>query len=160
MPSSPVICFNSLSKGNCLNEKGDLERAKELYLEAIGVEADCVEAIYNLGLVNKDLNLLAESLQAFEKLHTIIPSSPEVLYHIGNLHDMLGHQRAAEKYFKYLISKVPSDPTALSRLGQIFSKDEDELQAYHYHHEVWKTARPTAHAHLNWHLRRATDTIQ
>ena len=29
--------------------RGDLEGAKELYLEAIGVEADCVEAIFNLG---------------------------------------------------------------------------------------------------------------
>jgi intraflagellar transport protein 88 len=37
--------------GNVLLERGDLERAKELYLEAIGVEADCVEAIFNLGLV-------------------------------------------------------------------------------------------------------------
>ncbi len=37
---------------------GDLESAKELYLEAIGVEADCVEAIYNLGLANKRLGAL------------------------------------------------------------------------------------------------------
>jgi hypothetical protein len=35
--------------GNCLNLNGDKEKAKELYLEAIGVEADCIEAIYNLG---------------------------------------------------------------------------------------------------------------
>jgi hypothetical protein len=35
--------------GNCLNLNGEKEKAKELYLEAIGVEADCVEAIYNLG---------------------------------------------------------------------------------------------------------------
>lgn len=39
--------------GNCLLEQGDMDRAKELYLEAIGVEADCVEAIYNLGLVRE-----------------------------------------------------------------------------------------------------------
>ena len=56
---------------------GELEKAKELYLESIGVEADCVEAIYNLGIVSKKLGVLGESLQAFEKLHTIVPSSPE-----------------------------------------------------------------------------------
>lgn len=86
-----------VNKGNCLNEKGELERAKELYLEAIGVEADCVEAIYNLGLVNKHLGILSESLQAFEKLHTIIPDSPEVIYQIANLHDMLGNYHSAQK---------------------------------------------------------------
>lgn len=43
-----------------------------------GVEADCVEAIFNLGLVNIKLGLLPDAQQAYEKLHTIIPNSPEV----------------------------------------------------------------------------------
>ncbi len=67
-----------VNKGNCLFVRGELERAKELYLEAIGVEADCVEAIYNLGLVNIKIGVMGESLQAFEKLHSIIPNNPEV----------------------------------------------------------------------------------
>ena len=62
---------------------GELEKAKELYLESIGVEADCVEAIYNLGIVSKKLGVLGESLQAFEKLHTIVPSSPEGTIFLG-----------------------------------------------------------------------------
>ncbi len=49
-----------VNKGNCLLVKGELERSKEMYLEAIGVEADCVEAIYNLGLVNKRMGILTE----------------------------------------------------------------------------------------------------
>merc|ERR1719163_2432906 len=76
-----------VNKGNCLNEKGEPERAKELYLEAIGVEADCVESIYNLGLVNKRMGVLGEAQQAFEKLHSIIPNNPEVIYQIANLYD-------------------------------------------------------------------------
>ena len=52
--------------------------AKQFYLEAIGVEADCVEAIYNLGLVNLKMGAYQEALQAFDKLHTIIPHNPEV----------------------------------------------------------------------------------
>lgn len=42
-----------VNKGNCLFMKNDFRRAKEHYLEAIGVEADCIEALYNLGYVNK-----------------------------------------------------------------------------------------------------------
>jgi intraflagellar transport protein 88 len=95
-----------VNMGNCLMDRGELERAKELYLEAIGVEADCVEAIFNLGLVNKLLGALGEALQAFEKLHTLVPASPEVLYQIAMLHDMLGHPDASIKYFSYLLSKV------------------------------------------------------
>jgi intraflagellar transport protein 88 len=65
---------------------GDLEGAKELYLEAIGVEADCVEAIYNLGLTNKRLSNLEDALQAFKKLHRIIPKDPQVIFQIANLY--------------------------------------------------------------------------
>lgn len=52
-----------VNKGNCLFMKSDFRKAKELYLEAIGVEADCIEALYNLGFVNKKLNLFIEALQ-------------------------------------------------------------------------------------------------
>ncbi len=38
-----------VNKANYLVHQGQLDKAKDLYLEAIGVEEDCVEAIYNLG---------------------------------------------------------------------------------------------------------------
>ena len=40
-----------MSKENYLFVQENYARAKEYFLEAIGVEADCIEAIYNLGLV-------------------------------------------------------------------------------------------------------------
>jgi intraflagellar transport protein 88 len=69
-----------VNKGNCLFVNENYDRSKEFFLEAIGVEADCIEAIYNLGLVYKRLGYYNESLQAFEKLHTIIANSYEVIY--------------------------------------------------------------------------------
>jgi intraflagellar transport protein 88 len=61
-----------VNKGNCLFMKNDFRKAKELYLEAIGVEADCIEALYNLGYVNKKLNLFIEALQ-------VLPPQPRPL---------------------------------------------------------------------------------
>jgi Tfp pilus assembly protein PilF len=49
-----------------------------------------------------------------------------------------GNYKAAAKYFNYLVTKVPSDPGALTRLGQIFAKDDDETQAFHYHFEAYR----------------------
>lgn len=139
-----------VNKGNCLYVKNECERAKELFLEAIGVEADCIEAIYNLGLVNIKMGVLNEALQAFEKLHSIVPSNPEVLYQIANLHDIMGNYRQAAKWFNILLSCFGSngkrnrhakhvvDPGVLARLGQIFNKDDDETQAFHYHLESYR----------------------
>jgi len=52
-----------VNRGNCLFVRNEFLRAKEQYLEAIGVEADCVEALYNLAFVNKKLNMFVEALQ-------------------------------------------------------------------------------------------------
>lgn len=152
-----------VNKANCLCVKNDCERAKELYLEAIGVEADCIEAIYNLGLVNIKMGVLNEALQAFEKLHSILPSNTEVLYQIANIHDMIGDYRQAAKWFNISVScfgnsssenerskrgkngekaslsgRHVADPGILARLGQIFNKDDDETQAFHYHLESYR----------------------
>jgi intraflagellar transport protein 88 len=59
------------------------ENARAYYLEAVGVEADCVEAIYNLGLVNMKMNNYTEAKSAFEKLHAGMSNMPEALYHLA-----------------------------------------------------------------------------
>lgn len=130
-----------VNKGNCLFCQGELERAKELYLEAIGVEADCTEAIYNLGLVNKRMHLFQDALQAFEKLHSILPGNVEVLYQVANVFDLMSNSRESAKWFNLLLTCFGSnvaDPGVLSRLGQIFNKDDDETQAFHYHLESYR----------------------
>jgi intraflagellar transport protein 88 len=127
-----------VNKGNCLYMRQEFERAKEMYLEAIGVEADCVEAIFNLGIVNKRMDVNNEAQQAFEKLHSIIPNNPEVIYQIANLYDQIGNPRLAAKWFNILYTRVPTDPGVLSRLGAIFNKDDDEAQAFHYHYESYR----------------------
>ena len=51
-----------VNRGNCFFVKNDFLRSKEQYLESIGVEADRVEALYNLAYVNKKLNMFIEAL--------------------------------------------------------------------------------------------------
>jgi intraflagellar transport protein 88 len=102
--------------------RNEFLRAKEQYLEAIGVEADCIEALYNLAFVNKKLNMFVEALQALEKLQTIVSSSPEVIYQIANLHELMGNTKAAIRWYQILLTKVPSDPNILARMGSICSR--------------------------------------
>ncbi len=127
-----------VNKGNCLFVAHEYHRAKELYLEAIGVQADCVEAIYNLGLANVRMNSPEEARQAFEKLHTIIPNNPAVIYQIANLYEQQQQNQQAAKWFNVLITSVPTDPGILSRLGQIFSKEKEESQGFHFQLESYR----------------------
>lgn len=120
-----------VNKANCLFIMGEHERAKEMYLEAIGVEADCTEAIYNLGLVCKRMGSPKDALQAFKKLHRIISKDPQVIYQIADLFLMMNDIDQALEWFKILHGCVPTDPTILARLGSIYRKKQDETQAFH-----------------------------
>lgn len=100
-----------VNKGNCLMVGGDNARAREMYLEAVGVEADCIEAIYNLGLVNLKLNNLHEAQSAFDKLHTSLSTMPEALFQLGTIYERSGELEDLEnaaKTYQLLLNKVRS----------------------------------------------------
>ena len=64
-----------VNKGNCFFIKCDFTRPKEKYLEVIGIQVDCVQVIYNLGLANARIYIPEESSQAFEKVLTVVPNN-------------------------------------------------------------------------------------
>ena len=74
------------------------------YVEAIGVESDCVEAIYNCGLTDKKLGNHQKALQRFMKLSKMQPDNIEVIYQICDLYDLLGDPKNSIKKYEYLNS--------------------------------------------------------
>eukprot|EP01061_Rhynchopus_euleeides_P019978 TRINITY_DN32714_c0_g1_i1.p1 TRINITY_DN32714_c0_g1~~TRINITY_DN32714_c0_g1_i1.p1 ORF type:complete len:752 (+),score=345.02 TRINITY_DN32714_c0_g1_i1:306-2258(+) len=133
-----------VNKGNFLYIKEYYDKAKEYYLEALSVEADCIEAIYNLGLATKALHQFEESLRVFKRLQTMI-DSVEVIYQLANLYDLIGRHDMAVEWFR----KAPTDPAILARLGAIFAKEDDESQAFHYHMEAYRYL-PVNMEVINW----------
>lgn len=128
-----------VNKGNCLFMGGEFGKAKELYLEAIGVEADCVEAIFNLGHANLKIGAMQEAHQAFDKLYTILPNSPDALFQLGLLYEKSGSPQALEqaaKTYEMLLNKMPGDPNVCVHLGQVYEKLEDDNTACHWHTEA------------------------
>jgi len=130
-----------VNKGNCMFMNDEFERAKEVYLEAIGVSADCLEAIYNLGLVNMHIGRYQEALLAFDKLHSITHANCEVMWQLGDIHEKLGNHAKAHEWFSLLVTSPkgrPTDPGVLARLANLFNKAGDETQAFHYHLESYR----------------------
>ena len=130
-----------VNKGNCLFVSGDYVSAKAMYLEAVGVEADCVEAIYNLGLVNLKLGSDLEAKQAFNKLHSILPKVAEALFQIGYIiENMAGNSQIelgeAAKTYENILKYIPADPNLYHRLGLIHERLDDENYAKQWHEEA------------------------
>ena len=124
-----------VNRGNVFYAKGYFEEAHTMYLEAIGMEADCFEAIYNLGLANRRLGQAKDALNAFRKLHTLMPQSLEVVFQVADTYEAMGDSEEAVKWFEILNTRVPHDPGVLARLGSIHARLDDEPKALHYYSE-------------------------
>jgi len=105
------------------------------------VSADCLEAIYNLGLVNMHIGKYQEALLAFDKLHSITHVNCEVMWQLGDIHEKLGNHAKAHEWFSLLVTSPkgrPTDPGVLARLANLFNQAGDETQAFHYHLESYR----------------------
>jgi intraflagellar transport protein 88 len=138
-----------VNKANCLFINGDFDAAKNLYLEAIGVQADCSQAIFNLGLTNAQLGLAEEAIMAFDKVHLLTPNDPQVLFQIADIYELQGRSEDAVKWFNVLAARVPSDPAILARLGQLHTGTGDESQGLHYQLESFRHY-PTDLDRIRW----------
>lgn len=166
-----------VNKANCLMQKGKQEEdkgnfhqardnyaeAQELYMEGIGVEADCVEAIFNLGLCRRTVAGLEQrqgnveeykrnlrvALGAFEKLYSILPESPECNYNIATIYDELSVVgmntnegveclKKASTWYKRLIAQVKSDAGVLARYGNLLAREDDETMAFNILYDSYR----------------------
>eukprot|EP00388_Colpodella_angusta_P038696 GDKK01045226.1.p1 GENE.GDKK01045226.1~~GDKK01045226.1.p1 ORF type:complete len:350 (+),score=46.13 GDKK01045226.1:63-1052(+) len=125
-----------VNKGNFLFKKEEFDKARTCFNEALAVEADNVEAMYNLGLTTKALGLYDESLRMFRRLQSLV-ESVEVLYQIADLNSRMGDSNTIDWYPR-LIGRVPTDPGALASLGKLFARERDQSQAYHYFLESYR----------------------
>ncbi|BBN04340.1 intraflagellar transport protein 88 [Marchantia polymorpha subsp. ruderalis] len=131
-----------VNHGNCLYSRGDVAGALARYTEAVEVEADCVEAIFNTGLSQKRLESLAEALQTFTKLSYLLPNNVEVLFQIGHVYELLGNYHQAVKWLEIVNTRVMHDAGVLAMLGNLHAKLDDEPKAVHYYcesHRVYPT---------------------
>lgn len=74
-----------VNKGNVLLARGDVEKARECYWDAVQSDASCVEALYNLALVYKKLKRYQDALQCFSKLNLVLRNDAQVLVVIVGL---------------------------------------------------------------------------
>ena len=76
------------------------------------------------------------ALQWFEKLHSIMNNSAQVIFQIADINDTTGNLPLSLEWYNILISVVPTDPGILARLGSMFERDGEKSQAFHYYSEV------------------------
>lgn len=122
--------------GACLYRRQQIDAAKIKFQQAAEVEADCVEAIYNLGMAQKALGQFYDALAAFSKVKAILPGAREAAFQMAACHDALGNLPSAVKTLEQLNAEAGVDPSVLVRLGSIFAKANDNIKALQYYSDA------------------------
>ena len=63
----------------------DFDKARDCFMEAVGVDAGCVEAMYNLGLVSAEVRDYDSAVQAFERVIQLVPNHIESMYWLSRI---------------------------------------------------------------------------
>ena len=75
---STVPCI----QGNIAARAGDLMAAQAHFMDAVSLEADCIEAIYNLGLVSKGVGNLDDALTTFKRLNAMLTEDTAAMFQV------------------------------------------------------------------------------
>ncbi|XP_058065923.1 intraflagellar transport protein 88 homolog [Anopheles bellator] len=144
----PAAFINS---GVCFMLKNDYESAKLMFTSALDIDSTSFEALYNMGLIFKKLADHNTALLYFRKIISSLghEQHPEVLYQIAQQYDLLGDVSTALEYYLQLLSLAQQDHKIIQRIGELYEKDGERQQAYHYHHESYRIY-PIESSVINW----------
>ncbi len=113
---------------NLVTENKYLE-AKERLLKFLETEPEEFEAIKLLGLINVNLDNIAEAKDNFKKAMSIDSSDATVLFYLGNCYDALNENLEAEKYYLKVIELRNNYIDAYKNLAILYMKLGKEVNA-------------------------------
>ncbi|RKO97954.1 TPR-like protein, partial [Caulochytrium protostelioides] len=145
-PYNPKALTN---QGNCFYQAEQYEQAQACYAKAIKVDHRCYEALYNLGLVLRQLRRPDEALATFKSLQGKMQDQPQLLLQIAELNAELGNVAQALHWYTTLISLVPTDAPVLARMGALYASNGDTARAFQNYSEAHRYC-PTDVSVLAW----------
>jgi intraflagellar transport protein 88 len=112
------------------SNSGDWSSSIQYYQEALRVDAECSEALYNLGIACKRVDRKEDALESFIKLHQIQRTNPQVMFMIADVYRLMGDNSAAVEWLQQALSVSHNDPKLLQELGAIFDNEGDKSSAF------------------------------
>ncbi len=113
-------------------KNNNFQKAKQLLIEAIKINHNSFELIYNLGLVNKYLGKTKEAINCFDKSIKINPNFSQSYSTLGSIYTELGKSDLAKKNYFKAIDVDPKSFTAHYNLGNFYLQSGDINKAEEY----------------------------
>lgn len=140
-----------INNGVCEMMRGETETAKAMFEAALEIDATSFEALYNLGLIWKQMGEFETALSYFRKLNisAVHETHPQVIYQMGNLYEQLSDSSAALEFYLQMLGSQFLDDEILRKIGDLYEKEDDQQLAFHYHFEAYRL-NPSNMNTTNW----------
>ncbi len=134
-PDSPVV-HNSLANG--LLEQGQAQEAIFHYREALRIDPQCTEALFNLGLACQREGQGQQALDFLLRAFRADPSQPDVHVALGEVLAGMGRTEDAKGHLQEALRQDPASAEALTALGNILLREGMTEEAVNHYAEALK----------------------
>ena len=142
----------AFERARALQDEGDADGARAVYLEVLEIDPDYVQAHVNLIAVLGELGVVDLAENHFQKAVALNPSISEAYYNVGLLRNRAGDHDGAIKAYEEAVRLNPQNADALTNLGaalDVLGRNKDaELRL----REALRHS--PAHPFANYHLGR------
>jgi len=111
-------CTILLQLGHTYIELGEIDSAKQAYLQAIAIDDSYAEAYYELGYLFRDNGEFEEALKYSRYAFTLDPDNTDYIYLLGSMLLRTGQAQKAINHFEIVVKRRPSDYGACYNFGR------------------------------------------
>ncbi|MTI19939.1 tetratricopeptide repeat protein [Fulvivirga sp. RKSG066] len=112
-----------------LDEKGELDKAKEFYLRAINAKDSEADAYCNLGIIESEEKQFAKAIDSFTKSLKADPRHFEAHYNLANVYSEVGNKALAKIHYELVLEIEPEFASAYYNLGLVLALDNQFKEA-------------------------------
>ena len=115
-----VVKMNSLTpfeEALLIDDTGDVNKARELYLKAIQVKDSVADAYCNLGIIESEARRFSKAIDCFTLCLKENPRHFEAHYNLANQYAEIGNLPLAKIHYQMSIEIAPDFPNGYFNLG-------------------------------------------
>lgn len=117
----------------------DVEKAEDVFLHAVDLQPNFVEAYRSLSILYQSLDRLDDAIALYEPIFDQIQTNPQMLFYLGTLfynRNQDGDTERARAVYTRAIELLPDYADALYALGLLHERDGDIDSALNYYKKV------------------------
>jgi tetratricopeptide (TPR) repeat protein len=127
----------------------DFEKARQLYSQALGLQADSTDALYGLGTVCFMIKDLPNAVEYFKRVLEYEPRRAAVHINLGAIYNRLGEYDKAIESLRRGIQYDPHRAEGYYNLGLVYKTKREQALAMQAYREAIRINPRMADAHLN-----------